>query len=132
MHDIEVLERRELAVRRQRCCHEELDLATAGAQPVAGVDAQFLAYAFDHPADFRLEILRVVDNVEVRVAHPGSRGLVVELASELDTLGPTRVFLRGVELLGAVRGRNHVDDLVVSISIREELKILNAIKLEYN
>lgn len=113
MHDVEVLERRELAVRWQRCLHEELDLAAASAQPVAGVDAQFLAHALDHPADFSLKILRVVDNVEVRMTHPGGRGLVIELASELDTLGATRVFLCGVKLLGAVRGRNHVDDLIV-------------------
>lgn len=113
MHDVEILERREFAVRRQRCYHEELDLAAAGAQSVSGVDAQFLAHALDHPTDFGLEILRVVDDVEVRVANPGGGGLVVELARKFDTLGATRVFLRGVELLGAVRGRNHVDDLVV-------------------
>jgi len=135
MHDVEVLERRKLAVRRQRRLHEELDFAAAGAQPVAGIDAQFLAHALDHPADFRLKILRIVDNVKVRVAHPGGRGLVVELASELDTLRATRVFLCGIEFLGAIRSRNHMDDLVVSGQHERKNercftdKILNIIRL---
>lgn len=130
MHDVEVLERRELAIRRQRRHHKELDLAAAGPQPVAGVDAQFLAHALDHPTDFRLEILRIVDNIEVRVADPGGSGLVVELASEFDTLGATRVFLRRVELLGAVRSRDHVDNLIVpSQHERENALLMKILKL---
>lgn len=124
MHDIEILERRELAVRRQRRRHEELDLAAAGAQSVAGVDAQFLTHALDHPTDLSFEILRIIDNVEIRMADPGGRGFVVELASEFDALGTTCVLLRGVELLGAVRGRNHVDDLVIPGRHERENKML--------
>ena len=115
MHDVKVLEGRERRVGRQGPVDEELDLAAAGAQTIARVDAELLAHAFDHTADLALEVLRVVDHVEVGMAYPRRGGLVVEVASQLDALGAARVVLRRVELLGAVGRRHHVDYLVVTI-----------------
>lgn len=124
MHNVKVLERRKFAVGRQRRFDEELDFTAAGAQPVADIDAQLLTHALDHTADFRFEILRVIDHVEVRMTDPGSRGFVVELASDLDAFRATRVILSGIKFLRSVRRRDHVDDLVVSGQIRCNLYII--------
>lgn len=115
MDDVKVLERRELGVRRQWTFDEELDLSATRPQSVAGVDAQFLTHAFDHATDFRLEVLRVVYHVEVRMPNPGCGRFVIEFSGQLNAFRPTRVFFRRVEILGAVCRRNHVDDLIVPV-----------------
>ena len=114
MHDVEVLEGREGAV-KQRAVDEELDLATGGAQPVAGVNTKLFVDALYHPADLALEVQRVVDYVEVKVADPRRGYLVVELARQAQALRATCVILGRVEFLGAVGCRDHVDDLVVTV-----------------
>lgn len=115
VHDVEVLKGRELVVCRQWRLDKELNLATAGAQPVTRVDAQLLAHALDHSAYLGLEILRIVDYVEVRMTNPGSRSLIVEFAGEFHAFRTTCVLFRGVEFFGAIRRRHHVDDLVVPV-----------------
>lgn len=126
VYDVEVLERRELAVLRKWTLDEELDLAAARPQAIAGVDAQLLAHALDHSANFRVEVLTIVDYVEVRMTDPGGRGVVVELAGELDALRTACVILRRVELLGPVRCGHHVNYLVVAVVA--ELHVVPAVR----
>lgn len=86
VHHVEVLEGRELRVGRQRRLHEELALLRVDVESVAGVDADLLAHARDQAVHLLVEVRRVVDHVEVRVADPRRRRVVVQLPRQLHTL----------------------------------------------
>lgn len=91
--DIEVLEWRELEVAHERRLDQELALLRVDVEPVAGVDADLLADASYQPVHFLVEVGGVVDDVEVRVADPRGRRVVVQLPSQLHPLGPACVIL---------------------------------------
>lgn len=80
VNNVEVLKRRELRVGNQRALDEELPFLCVDIEAVAGVDADPLADASDEPIDLFIEVCRVVDHVEVRVADPGRRRFVVQIS----------------------------------------------------
>lgn len=77
MNDIEVLERGEFGVRRQGRFDEELALLRVDVETVPGLDADLLADAGDESVHLLIEVSRVVDDVEVRMANPSGGGIVV-------------------------------------------------------
>lgn len=115
---VEVLERREYAIRRQALnwnrntnCNQfmdvikgilceiltqEFELPWGGLQTIARIDAQLLAHGFNHAIHFRLKIGGIVYHIEIGMAHPGSRRLVVQLTGQLNALRATGVILKEV------------------------------------
>lgn len=77
MNDIEVLERGEFGVRRQGRFDEELALLRVDVETISGLDADLLADAGDESVHLLIEVSRVVDDVEVRMANPSGGGIVV-------------------------------------------------------
>lgn len=86
MHDLEVLEGRENRIIRQRTLDEELEFPRVLEQSVSGVDAHLLAHCPDHASHFAFEIRRVVYDVEVRVADPCCRRVVVQFTRKFYAL----------------------------------------------
>jgi len=84
MHNIEVLKRWEALIDRQWSTDEELELPRGAQQTIAGVDAQLLADALNHPIDFRLEISGVVDDVKVGMSDPGGCRTVVQVTGQVN------------------------------------------------
>lgn len=83
VYHVEVLEGRELRIGRERRFDEELALLRVDVEPVARVYADALAHASDESVHLFVEVRGVVYDVEVRVADPRSRCVVVQLPSEL-------------------------------------------------
>lgn len=93
VHDVEVLERGELAVGGEGRLDEELALLGVDVEPVAGVDADPVAHAGEQAVHLLVEVGGVVDHVEVRVADPRGRRVVVQLPRELHAFGSARMVL---------------------------------------
>lgn len=80
MHHVEILERRELAVRGEGRPDEELSLLGVDVEPVPDVDAYLLAHARDESVHFLVEVRGVVYDVEVGMADPRRRRVVVQFS----------------------------------------------------
>lgn len=88
MDNIEVLVRWEIFF-AHRTRNEIFELARSAQQAIAGIEAELLANALDHTVDFRFEIRRVVDDIEIGMADPGGSCFVVQVASMFDAFRTT-------------------------------------------
>lgn len=94
---------------------QELVLLGRHIEPVERVQLHALANGRDQANDLVLEVRGVVDQIEVGVAEPRTRRPFVHDARQLQVLGARPMVLGRVEVLGAIRGRHHVGDLVVAV-----------------
>lgn len=99
VNHVEVLERRELRVGNDRWLDEELALLRVDVEAVTGVDADPLAHAVDEPVHLQVEVCGIVDHVEVRVADPSGRRVVVQLPRQLDPFGSAGMILLTIQTL---------------------------------
>mmetsp|Transcript_5101 Transcript_5101/g.12234 ORF Transcript_5101/g.12234 Transcript_5101/m.12234 type:complete len:204 (+) Transcript_5101:557-1168(+) len=75
------------------------------------------------PADLVVEVGGVVDYVVMLMAHPGLQGAVVEITRLLQPFRAHVVVRCGVELFCALGGRNEVDDAVVALIAKRDVRL---------
>lgn len=86
--NIEVLEWWKIAV-AHRTRNEIFELARCAQQAIACVEPELLANTLDHAVDFRFKIRRVVDDIKIGMANPGSSCFVIQVASMFDAFRTT-------------------------------------------
>lgn len=86
VNHLKVLEGGKHRIVRQGPLDEELELPRVLEQSVPGVDAHFLTDGAYHAPHFPLEVRRVVDDVEIRVANPRRRRVAVKFFGQFHAL----------------------------------------------